>query len=222
MGEPFLGDGGVSVVQPTRLRLELIEQGTLVVVGHRRSVVAFGRSHSCGRVRTCMGRSGRPALGYALPRDADRDRDALRDPAARGRLAARPRRGRRRRPVRRQVPRRRPGSARARRRVARRRAGPGDRAARARPRRRRGRSGARRRRARRGDPRPRPSTSGGLNLGMDFLPGRADLQPGRRDRARGHRPGVRRRRRLARRACRPTPIGPPRTRTCSSGTAGRG
>ena len=155
------------------------------------------------------------------PSRASRDGpgDALRDRVPRGRLAAGPRRGRRRRAVRREVPRRRPGPARARRGVARRRDRPGARAARAGPRRRR--------------PRPRRSptrepheeihdllvASVGRNIGLDFLPGldrRSTRPPTRcptptgRPTSSGSTPSSR------------TRTGRRRTRTCSSGTAGRG
>ncbi len=65
MRKPFLGDGGVSVEETTRLRLEFIEQGTLVIVGHRRRVVSFGRSY-CGTCACLHGASDRLALRYAL------------------------------------------------------------------------------------------------------------------------------------------------------------
>ncbi len=64
--------------------------------------------------------------------------------------------------------------------------------------------------------------SGGLNLGHGLPARRADLQSGRQHGARGHRSGRRGGRRLAGRAGHEP--GPDRrtTRTCSSGTAGRG
>ena len=80
MGEPFLGDGGVAVEQASGLGLELVEQGSLVVI--RSSSKRSPRSLVSVRA-TCAPLHGAPGacwrLGYALPRDADRDRDALRD-----------------------------------------------------------------------------------------------------------------------------------------------
>ena len=181
------------------------------------------RLHGRRRVGTRRGRAAVARDSATLcAHDADRGRDALRDAAARGRVAARPRRGGRRRPVRGQVPRRRPGSAGARRRVAGRRAGPGDRPARPGPR------GASRSTRRSATPsRTRRSTtssgrSGGLNLGMDFLPGALTFNPAAATAREVDRSGLRRRRRLARRAWSRTRTAPRRTRTCSSGTAGRG
>ena len=64
--------------------------------------------------------------------------------------------------------------------------------------------------------------SGGLNLGMDFLPGALTFNPAAATARDVIDPDVRGRRRLARRARdEPGSLGR-RTRTCSSGTAGRG
>ena len=145
----------------------------------------------------CTGSRERATALGSRDDHADRDRHALRDAPARGRLAARPRRGRRRRPVRRQVPRRRPGPARARGRVARRRARPGDRPGRAGPRAWWTSTQA----SGRPSPTRRSTTSSprapGLNLGMDFLPGALTFNPAVEFGERRHRPGLRGRCRLA-------------------------
>ena len=183
-----------------------------------RSVPASGRCATAGD-RCAPAQRPRALDSGAMPEPRRRDRDPLRHAPARGRLAAGPRRGRRRRAVRRQVPRRRPGPARARRRVA-----------------------GRRDRARAsgcsvpeivlidvdpglGDAEPDEELqdlvqrSGGLNLGLDFLPGALTFNPAAAPEV---DPDARRRRRLARRVRdQPRPQRRP-TRTCSSGTVGPG
>ena len=185
VGEPFLGDRGVAVEEPAGLGLEFVEQGSLVVVGHRRRVVAFCRRCTRG---TCADLHGaRPAgvaLGYALPRDADRDRDALRD-ARCARAARCPASSRRTTTACTWSSSAAPARVRG-------RSSPSGWPASW-----RGRSGWPCRTSSRvevdpalGDAEPDEEihdlvrASGGLNLGMDFLPGRAGLQPGGGDRAR--------------------------------------